>query len=169
MGPKKGRRVRKIEILIDSVPECELGDITADIQRRREEREAREREEAQQQPHRMEEARAEESHSQEEGHPEKRPRRERSDTETEAAGGKAGTSQSRYEKGHMTNVYLTDSDKEAIVDFVKDHEECTTRLVDISRTKRGRGVSGRSSPRVASCLPRCARPGLTHKGHVMGS
>ena len=23
----------------------------------------------------------------------------------------------------MTNIYLTDSDKEAIVDFVKDHEE----------------------------------------------
>ena len=28
-----------------------------------------------------------------------------------------------YKKGHMTNVYLTDFDKDVIVDFVKDHEE----------------------------------------------
>ena len=48
---------------------------------------------------------------------------ERSDTETEAAVGEAGTLKWRYKKGHMTNVYLTDSDTEAIVDFVKDHEE----------------------------------------------
>ena len=33
------------------------------------------------------------------------------------------TSQSRYKKGHMTNIYLTDSDEEAIMNFVKDHEE----------------------------------------------
>ena len=39
---------------------------------------------------RMEEARVEELHSQEEGQPEKRPRIERSDTETEAVGGEAG-------------------------------------------------------------------------------
>ena len=40
------------------------------------------------------------------------------------AGKKAGTSQlhSRHKKGHMTNIYLTDSDEEAIVGFVKDHE-----------------------------------------------
>ena len=47
------------------------------------------------------------------------PRTEISDTETEAAGGEAGPSQSHYKKGHMTNVYLTDSDDEAIVDFVQ--------------------------------------------------
>ena len=36
-----------------------------------------------------------------------------------------GTSQlqPRHKKGHMTNSYLTDSEKEAIVNFVKDHEE----------------------------------------------
>ena len=28
-----------------------------------------------------------------------------------------------HKKGHMTNIYLTDSDEEAIVDLVKDHEE----------------------------------------------
>ena len=31
--------------------------------------------------------------------------------------------QSISTKGHTINVYLTDSDKEAIVDFAKDHEE----------------------------------------------
>ena len=41
------------------------------------------------------------------------------------AGGEAGTSKwhSRHKKGHMTNIYLSDSDDEAIVDFVKDQEE----------------------------------------------
>ena len=34
-----------------------------------------------------------------------------------------GTSQSCYKKGHMTNIHLTVSDEEAIVDFVKDHDE----------------------------------------------
>ena len=48
MGPKKGRRVRMIEISTDSVPEIELGDTVADIQWRRQDREARERGEAQQ-------------------------------------------------------------------------------------------------------------------------
>ena len=65
MGPNKGRRVRKIEIPTDSVHEFELGD----IQRRREERVAREREESQQQIEekaRREEATAEETHSQDE-------------------------------------------------------------------------------------------------------
>ena len=40
-------------------------------------------------------------------------------------GGEAGTSQSqsRHKKGHMMNIYLTDSDDKAIVDFVKDYEE----------------------------------------------
>ena len=48
-------------------------------------------------------------------------RTEKSDTETKA-GKEVGTSQSRYKKGHMTNIYLTDLDEETIVDFVKDHE-----------------------------------------------
>ena len=40
-------------------------------------------------------------------------------------GGEADTSQSQsmHKKGHMTNSYLKESDGEAIVDFVKDHEE----------------------------------------------
>ena len=90
MGRKSGRRVRKIEVPNDSVPEFELRDTATDIQQRREDREAKEREEAQQQ--REEEARGarvEEQHIQEDGYPEKRPRTERSDTETEAAAGEA--------------------------------------------------------------------------------
>ena len=46
MGPKKGRRVRKIVVPTDSVPTFELGDTAAGIQRRRQERGVREREEA---------------------------------------------------------------------------------------------------------------------------
>ena len=49
MGPKKGRRVRKIEVPMGNVPEFELGDTAADIQQKRQEMEVREREEAQQQ------------------------------------------------------------------------------------------------------------------------
>ena len=97
MGPKKGRRVRKIEVPTDSVPEFELGDTAADIQWRRQEGEAREREEAHQQREeeaRSEEGRVGESDWQEEGVAEKRPRTERSDIETEAAGEEVGSSQS---------------------------------------------------------------------------
>ena len=100
MGPKKGRRMEKIDVPTDSVSEFELGDTAADIQWRRQDREAREREETQQQQQweeaRREEARAEESNTQEEGIPEKRPWTERSDTETEATGGETGPSQSHY-------------------------------------------------------------------------
>ena len=55
---------------------------------------------------------------------EKRPRTEKSEMDTEG-GGEAGTSQSqsKHMKGHMANIYLTDSDEGAIIDFVKDHEE----------------------------------------------
>ena len=40
MGPKKGRRVRKIEVPTDSVPEFVLGDTAADFEQRGQEREA---------------------------------------------------------------------------------------------------------------------------------
>ena len=49
----------------------------------------------------------EETHSQQEAVAEKRPRTEKSDTETEAVG-ETGTSQSQYKKGHITNIFLTD-------------------------------------------------------------
>ena len=127
MGPKKGRRVRKIEVPTGSVPEFELGDTETDIQLRREERKAREREETQQQQQREEEARREGKSGgitlTREGPTRKKAQDKNSYTETETAGGEAGPSQSHFKKGHMTNVFLIDSDKEAIVNFVKDHEE----------------------------------------------
>ena len=166
MGPKKGRRVRKIEVFTDSVPEFELGDTAADIQQRKAEREARQREEAQkqreQEARREEEARMEETHSQEEEVAETRPRTERSETE---ARGEAGPSQSRYKKGHMTNIYLTDLDEEAIVDYVKDHEE----LYDKTNEHFKDTARMEQFATVASCLSRCIRPGLSHRGHLMAS
>ena len=49
----------------------------------------------------------------------------RSDSKMDIVAGEAGPSefQSRYKKGHMKNIYLTDSDEEAIMDFATDHEE----------------------------------------------
>ena len=59
---------------------------------------------------------------------EKHARTDKSDTEMDTCtegGGELGTSQSdlRHKKKHMTNILLMDSDEEAIVEFVKDHEE----------------------------------------------
>ena len=62
------------------------------------------------------------THSQEESVGEKRPITEQSDTETET-GGEAGPSQSQNKKRHITNIYLTDPDEEAIVDSEQDHKE----------------------------------------------
>ena len=77
MGPEKGRKVRKIGVPTDSVPEFELGDTASNIQHGRQGRE-----EAQQQHQREEDVRRaegseEESHLQEEGVAEKRPRAEK--------------------------------------------------------------------------------------------
>ena len=60
----------------------------------------------------------------------------------------------------LMNIYSTDSDEEAIVDFVKDHEE----LYDTLRTRPGRNACGRGSPTATSCLSKCARLGLNPKG-----
>ena len=129
MGPTKGRRIRKIEVLTVTPTECELGDTTADRQSRREEREQRERGRRQRNNRgrrgRERKPGWRKPHTQE-GVVEKCPRTSRSGTEMNRdGGGEADTSQlhSRYKKGHMTNIYLTDSDEEAIVDFVKDYEE----------------------------------------------
>ena len=54
--------------------------------------------------------------------------------------GGAGTSQtqSRHKKRHMMNIYLTDSDEVAIVDFFKDHEEFYNKTNEhfIDKTKK---------------------------------
>ena len=68
-------------------------------------------------------------------------------------GGEAGTSQShsRQKKGHMTNIYLTDSDEEAIVD------------------KARKIVFGRGSPTAMSSMSRVATASLSHKGYITAS
>ena len=38
-----------------------------------------------------------------------------------------------------------------------------TKLMNISKTKQGRSISGRGSPIVTSCLSKCARPGIDPK------
>ena len=70
--------------------------------------------------------------------------------DTEARG-ERGTSQShsRHKKGHMTNIYLMDSDEEVIVNSVKNHEELhERRLLNILKNKQGRNVFERDSQAV---------------------
>ena len=61
-----------------------------------------------------------------------RPRTERSESEIPTEGGRdASTStefQSRHKKEHMMNIYETDADEEAIVDFLKDHGELYNKI-----------------------------------------
>ena len=97
----------------------------------------------------------------------KRPRTERSDTETEVARGETGPSQLRYKKGHITNVYLTDSDKEAIVDCVKDHEELY-KTSEHFKDKARKELLWEEFERSHK-LSWCASPGLTRTGHITGS
>ena len=101
-------------------------------------------------------------------------RTDESDTEMDTCKegrGELGTSQShsRHKKGHMTNIYLTDSDEEAIVEFLRPIRSCTTRPMNILRTKQGRSVSGRGLPTVATSLSRCSRPSLSRKGYITAS
>ena len=127
MGTKKGKRVRKIEVPTDSVPEFELGDTVADIQRRRQEREARKREEAQQQHQREEEARREEA---------------------------------RAKKSHPQ--------EEGIADFLKDQEELYDKTSEHFKDKTRKEFLWEQFAKSRK-MSRCARPGLTHKGHIRGS
>ena len=111
---RRGRR-RKIEVPTDTQPQFELGDTAEDIERRRREREREEREERREQEERdrerMERERREES--QERGE-----KRARTDMDTDVE-----STQSRQKKGQMKSIFLSDSDEEAIVEFVKQHEE----------------------------------------------
>ena len=71
----------------------------------------------------------------------------------------------KHKKWHMTNIYLTDSDQGAIVDFVKDQKELYYKTNEHFKDK----ARGNVSPTVASCLSSSVRPGLIHKGHVTAS
>ena len=86
-----------------------------------------------------------------------------SDTEMDTEpGGEAGTS---HKKGHMTNIYLTDSNEKAIVDFLR---EWYNKTHEYSKDKV-RKMSWRGSPTVTSLVSKCARPVLNCNGHIMRS
>ena len=64
-------------------------------------------------------------------------------------GGEASASaqcQSRNKKGHMMKIYLSDSDEEAIVDFVKDHKEIYDKTMRTLRTMPGRIACVKAAP-----------------------
>ena len=106
-------RRRKIEVPTgDTQPQFELGDTAEDIEIKRSEREEREERERREEEERD---RQREREIEEEERGEKRPR---TDTDTDAE-----STQSRQKKGQMKTILLSDSDEEAIIDFVKQHEE----------------------------------------------
>ena len=134
--------MRKIEVLTDTPTEFELGDAAADIQWAREGRGQREVEEESQkqreEKQREEVVREETIYSAEEGVAKKCARTGRSDTEVDTeAGGEVGILQllSRHKNGHVMNIYLTDSDEEAIVDFISDHKELYNKTNDLFKDK----------------------------------
>ena len=94
-------RRRKIEVPKDTQPQFEIGDTAEDSERRGRGRE------------RMEE-------SQERGE-----KRVQTDTDTDVE-----STQSRQKKGQMKSIFLSDSDKEAIVKFVKQHKELYDKTND---------------------------------------
>ena len=53
-------------------------------------------------------------------------------------------SQSCYKKGHLTKVYPTDSEKEAIVDFLKNHEKLYDKNSEHFKDKPRKESYGRS-------------------------
>ena len=103
----RGRR-RQIEVPTDTQPKFELGDTAEDIERRRREREERERaEQDERERRRIERERREESR-------ERTEKRAQTDMDTDVES---------TQKEQMKAIFLSDSDKEAIVEFVKQHEE----------------------------------------------
>ena len=164
MDHKKSRRVRKIEVPTYTPTEFEFGNMAADIQRGREEREAGESEE-EAQKQREEARRQETTHSawwRRGGHISITLKAQ----EGTHGGGEAGTSQShsRHKKGHMTNIYLTDSDEEAIVDFGKDHEELYHKTNEHCKDKGRNECLWERFANIPSCLSKCARLGTNPKG-----
>ena len=122
----RGRR-RKIEVPTDTHPQFELGDTAEDIERRRRERDEREeRERIEQEERDTERMEKEKEESQERGE-----KRAGTDTDTDVE-----STQSRQKKGKMKSIFLSDSDKEAIVEFVKQHEELYDKTNDSFKDKQ---------------------------------
>ena len=116
----RGRR-RKIEVLTtDTQPQFELGDTAEDIERRRE-REERAGGDGQRE---YGEREREES-------PERGEKRVRTDTDTDVE-----LTQSRQKKVQMKSIFLSNSDEEAIVEFVKQNEELYDKNNDSFKDKQ---------------------------------
>ena len=150
-----------------------MGDTAADVQRRRQEREQREREEAEKQQkgerEREEARKAETPQSSEKAVIEKRPRTERSVGEMDTEGGEASTSQSqpKHKKGHMTNLSLTDSDEVAIVDFVKNRQKLYNKYNRHFKGKARKNCLWRGLQAATTCQKKYARLGMTLKRLAM--
>ena len=70
----------------------------------------------------------------------------RTDTDTDVE-----SIQSRQKKGQMKSIFLNDSDKEAIVEFVKQHEELYNKTNDKFKDKEGRTLGETSSFQELIC------------------
>ena len=125
----RGRR-RKIEVPTgDTQPQFELGDTEADMERRRREREERDERERIEQEERDRE-RIEREREREES-PDRGEKRVRTDMDTDVE-----SIQSRQKKGQMKSIFLSDSDEEAIVEFIKQHEELYDKTNDSFKDKQ---------------------------------
>ena len=131
----RGRR-RKIDVpTADTQPQFELGDTAADIERRGREREERdERESIEQEERDRERMKREREES-----PERGEKKVRTDIDTDVE-----STQSRQKKGQMKSIFLSDSDDEAIVEFVKQHEELYDRTNDSFKDKQKKERLGSS-------------------------
>ena len=121
----RGRR-RKIEWPRDTQPQFELGDTAADIERRSREREERDERERIEQEERVRER----GREMREESPERGEKRVRTDTDTDVE-----STQSR-QKGQMKSIFLSVSDEEAIVEFVKQQEELYDNTNNSLKTSR---------------------------------
>ena len=123
----RGRRRKIVVPTGDTQPQFELGDTTEDIEKRRE-REVRDERERIEQAERDREWRERErrEESQERGE-----KRVQTDTDTDVE-----STQSTQKKGQMKSIFLSDSDEEAIVEFVKRHEELYNKTNDSFKDKQ---------------------------------
>ena len=71
--------------------------------------------------------------------PERGEKRVRTDTDTDVE-----STQSRQKKGQMKAIFLSDSDEEAIVEFVKQHEELYDKANDSFKDKQKKKAFGSS-------------------------
>ena len=122
---------QKIKVPTDTQPQFELGDTAEDTERRRgrEKRGMRERKEEDERDRKMMEREKREV-SEERGE-----KRVQTNTDTDVE-----SIQSRQKKGQMKSIFLSCSDEEAILEFVKQHEELYDKTNDsfIDKQKKER-------------------------------